>query len=741
MTFLQFIKLVIRNLKWLIGVAVMMSSLIYFSTSEGPSEYTTHTLVYTGLASGYTLESQGKTKVDYFSVNNAFDNLIKLIDSRETRTEVGIRLLAHHLRMEKVDTFYISLEHYEELHEFVGDSLKEKVVDKNSFEQTVLNIYAIKKHHINNAIYELLNDEESFYSVEQVSKPKFSRVLTSDMVEGKYTCEDPGICKQTLDILIEVFSNRHRRLKEGETDNVVAFFEKQSEKVYQKLTKEENELKHFRETNRIINYYEQTKYISSKKEDLDEQVSNEKMILEGAKSSVKRIEKELEHRDIVGIHGQKLIQHRQDLSKYTKSLGIEEMKEDSDKTKIVALSFKIDSLKRILKRDVESLYTQNHSLEGIPVKTLLNEWLTNIIIVEESTSKAEILENRRKDFEQTYNRFAPLGSSLKRYDRKINVIEQEYLQLLHSLNLSRMRKQNIALSSGLDVIDPPFYPIEPLPSKRKLLVVVGGVVGFVLTLVILLALEFFDSTIKTEQNAKEQIGLDVLGAYPIIPNKIPSRIDYQYVTQRLIELTTQEIRKEISLEEREPKVVVFFSMKKGEGKSLLITKVANYLREINGELLCLSPKFSQSKDDELSTFLTESNHIDNIEYDVPKKFLETITYRELIADQKDIQSKKYDYVLIEIPSLLDYGCPIHLMQNAEISLLVAKANRVWTKADNRMLQKTLNFFNKKPMIILNGMKLDFLEEIIGEIPKGRSYIRYLLKRIIKLDFKSRTKFV
>jgi hypothetical protein len=389
---------------------------------------------------------------------------------------------------------------------------------------------------------------------------------------------------------------------------------------------------------------------------------------------------------------------------------------------------------------VEALYTQNHSLEGIPIKTLLEEWLANVIIVEESTSKSEILEDRRKDFEITYNRFAPLGSSLKRYDRKINVIEQEYLQLLHSLNLSRMRKQNIALSSGLDVIDPPFYPIEPLPSKRKLLILVGGVVGFVLTLVVLLALEFFDSTLKTEENAEEQIGLKVLGAYPIIPDNMPSRINYTYITQRLIQLTTQEIRKEVKKEKSIPKIVIFFSMKQGEGKSLLITKVADYLREINGDLLCLSPKFTPLENNESNSFLTEPTHVDNVQYDIPQKFSEIKSYQELLPDPQE-EGKEYDYILIEIPALLDYDCPIHLLQGAEMSLIVAKANRVWTKADSRMLKKTLEFLEKQPMIILNGMRLDFLEEIIGEVPKGRSYIRYLLKRIVKLDFKSRTKFV
>ena len=46
-------------------------------------------MVYTGLASGYSIESQGDSKVDFFGTNIAFDNLInvcifKLVEAAAT---------------------------------------------------------------------------------------------------------------------------------------------------------------------------------------------------------------------------------------------------------------------------------------------------------------------------------------------------------------------------------------------------------------------------------------------------------------------------------------------------------------------------------------------------------------------------------------------------------------------------------------------------------------------------------
>ena len=47
---------------------------------------------------------------------------------------------------------------------------------------------------------------------------------------------------------------------------------------------------------------------------------------------------------------------------------------------------------------------------------------------------------------------APLGATLKRIEREINVAEKEYLSLLHSLNLSKLRQQNIELSSNIKAV-------------------------------------------------------------------------------------------------------------------------------------------------------------------------------------------------------------------------------------------------------------------------------------------------
>lgn len=741
MSFYQLVKLIMMNIKILLGVSIGLAMMLATLIKDGPRKYSSNTLIYTGLASGYTIESEGSTKVDYFSVNNAFDNLLKVISSRETQTEVGIRLLAQHLMLKEPNPKIISSYYFNELHDKISDELIKSVVDTSSLENTIIKIYSIDNNMVDNDIYHILHDEKSIYSTHQISKISFARVLSSDMIEGSFSFTDPGICQQALIITTEVFKNRFRILKEGETENVIKFFERQTEEVYTRLTAEENRLKAFREANQIINYYEQTKYISSKKEDLDERVSNEKMNLAAALSSLKRIESQLGDRKDLELYNNEIVKFRKQLSEYSEQLTFEELKEEKDLVKIAHLQLEINNLKSKLKNDVEKLYEKTHSVEGLPIVKLLDEWLENVIIIEETKAKTKILEDRKTEFETTYNEFAPLGSSLKRFDRKINVIEQEYLQLLHSLNLSRMRKQNIELSTNLQVMDPPFFPLEPEPSKKKLLIAVGGIVGFILTLAILIAMEYLDNTIKSEDRAQHLIGLKLASAYPILKRKkINKRIDYKHICHRLVERLAHQVRKRVDEDNpSKPIIILFFSIKKGEGKTTIMTRTVNYLRQTGNKVLCIIPQFDGDIFNQKNEFLYYINHEDNITYQPQIDFPAYTDINQIPESQSKIHSN-YHLIFLEVPSIMTSEIPLFLFKKSTYSLLVTRSNRTWTNADKAALEIINNITQHPPQILLNGMKLDFLEAIIGDIPKKRWWIRRTIKRWAKFEFKSRRKF-
>ena len=65
-----------------------------------------------------------------------------------------------------------------------------------------------------------------------------------------------------------------------------------------------------------------------------------------------------------------------------------------------------------------------------------------------SKADLEILNKRKHDFEEQYKNYSPIGTKINQQEREINVTEQSYLQVLHALNMAKMKQVNLQLTSS-----------------------------------------------------------------------------------------------------------------------------------------------------------------------------------------------------------------------------------------------------------------------------------------------------
>ena len=107
----------------------------------------------------------------------------------------------------------------------------------------------------------------------------------------------------------------------------------------------------------------------------------------------------------------------------------------------------------------------------------------------------------------------------------------------------------------------------------------------------------------------------------------------------------------------------------------------------------------------------------------------------MLRGYEHLDTESYDYIIIEVPSLINNAYPIDLIQKFDIALLVVRANRSWTDADKTALEGFLSVSKHPAQIILNGVELMFLDSVFGEIPKQRSGFRKTVKRILTFRFR------
>ncbi|MFK5856514.1 MAG: hypothetical protein QM503_10315, partial [Bacteroidota bacterium] len=564
-------------------------------------------------------------------------------------------------------------------------------------------------------IYGLLHYGGSdHYSVQAISKIQIYRINNSDLVRLIYTSDDPGISQQTLKILSKVFMKNYKLLRSTETSLVVKYFEAQVDSADRKLQAAEDRLLQFNMKNNIINYYEQSKAIAGQKEDLDLFYQNEQIRLASSVANLRELELSLTARDSIYLKSDEINQMKKELSQVTESIVINELAADYDHRvvdQLEVLKVRQQELRNDIKFYVDQLYLYSHSTQGIPIQSLLDSWLINTLNQEESKAALIVLAKRKLDFVRTYQRFAPLGAMLKRIERDISITQQSYLELLRSLNLAKMKQQNEEMSTNIKMVDEPFFPITANPSKAKLLVLVAAVFGFLLTAFIILMLEYFDSSMKNPSQVVKSTKMKLAGAFPRLSSRSRAN-ELAFVGRRLIDIIIQNIKlaldRDDAQKENDPYVITVFSTQDGVGKTIICDRIVNRLREVGDRVLYLNYSADTSIEDDFNY-----SYI----YKITDNFIDVENLQQLISSKFLRKANNpYDYIFIELPSIVYNTYPIKLISKVDLSLFVINATSNLTKADKTALETYDEVALYKPMVIINEVELHNLDELLSNVP-------------------------
>ncbi|MEI6433748.1 MAG: LysM peptidoglycan-binding domain-containing protein [Bacteroidota bacterium] len=656
-------------------------------------------------------------------------------------------------------------------------------INIDAYEETVQNLLNYMAKSDTNFVYKLLNFSNPHYSVKAISTVNVLRIASSDLVRLKYDADDPGICQYTLAILTEVCIKNYKGIKENRTDAVVKYFEFQVKQASGRLKIAEDKLLKFNKDNNIINYYEQSKAVAVVKEDLDVQYNSKRMVLAGAEAAIKRIEQKLGNLQKIQLNSSRIIDLRNQLLGVNTQIANDEIfnaPDSTEKSTVADLKVKADKLKNDIQNSINDIYRFTYSTDGLPINTLLNDWMSNVILFEETRAGMEVLGNRIKEFQKQYAIYAPAGANLKRIEREINVAEQAYLELLHGLNLAKLKVQDVELSSNIKAVDPPFFPLSPNATKRSMLIVVAGLLGFLGVLITILAMEYLDNTLKNPLKAAKILHLSTGGLFPKIYLKSGS-LNFLFITNRLLEMMVQQMSQypEEHNAVHGSRTVLFFSPRSNEGKTVLMGNIALKLKKQGYKILVLTYSreslrraevsqtgysgvnasssisgvvsienrfifikrlfgYPDTRIDHDSPFLeSPENYLDPEEflvYQTDESFHIVNNYQELIRRNHFRLTFIPDFILIEIPPILYYSYPPALVESCDITLLVCRANRTWLQSDQGSLETLMKHTSCKPLFLLNGVEIPVIETVLGDLPKKRNFLQRIIKKLIRFQF-------
>lgn len=133
-----------------------------------------------------------------------------------------------------------------------------------------------------------------FYSYNALKNIKVQRRLTSDLLDISYTSGDPGIAYNTVSILMDEFVEEYRRIRYGETDKVIKYFEEELKRIGKKLNSEEDDLTKYNVEKRIINYLDETKEIAAISKEFELREQDALFAYNSTKSMLEELEKHMD---------------------------------------------------------------------------------------------------------------------------------------------------------------------------------------------------------------------------------------------------------------------------------------------------------------------------------------------------------------------------------------------------------------------------------------------------------------
>jgi len=730
MSFFRFVKIIIHNILLVCLVPMLLASLVFWLTQDEVKTYSSSISIYTGIASGFNVDMRQGVG-NRFMIESVFENILTIMKSKEVKEKVAVQLLAQHLLVDlkdSIDYRTCTSTTIEELHNLIPEEIRKELVVKDDFEKTCQKIMDYLHQDHFNKIYRIVHSPRyiAHYSIKALNELSFKRIKTSDLVEIKFSSIDPGVCQNTLLFFSQAFVEKYREVKVSETNDIVSYFENKLDLAQTRLENLEADLLAFRSSNNILDYTEQVRAIAQRKEEMEGQIYKERMDLEAAKTTRQYTEEQLDKYLDVLSENSEILQKKDKLQQLVSQLAVDNLF-DTKKTvqdTIQQLTAQISTLRSELEESLEKVLNTNFSTSGIKAKDILKKWFENIIDVGKSNARLQVFAERKQSYQQLYTTLAPVGSNLTKIEREVAVAEGAYLRILEALNLARMRQQNIALSTKLKIVEPPLFPRNPDPSKRKLLVVIAFLVGGALIIGVLIILEFLDHSIRQPSRLMKQLDLPIASAFPLFPKKRKGGIKYDEIETALTaRLVLQLQKKLVDVPSNQTPVVAIGSMQPLEGKSYLLEQLQAQLKQRNKQVTT----FTAIRPEELRGFegieeLTASSTGDDAE-------------AKQASQPTENNSSDKDYLLLELPHL--QACPLSydFWKKIDALVLVVSASRSWTLADKQLLNEITNINQSEPLLFLNGLKLHFLEEMLGEIPRKRSKVRQWMRRLTRFEFR------
>ena len=580
------LKILKRKLGILLGVPILTVVASYFLLSEIGDRYKSTAQIATGFTADDAVKLT-ETPATPFDVSTNFTNLIKSMNSVPVLNLVSYRLVIHDLEDEK--PFRVFDESKE-----TNVIIDEKATTK-ALAQFKAKLSSMKELNLYDPQDQLLLAvlKGYRYDIETLSKDlKIQRVENSDFISVDYFSESPFLSALTVNALCQEFIRYNKTLKTDRSSESIEFLKTIVDEKRKILDQKTDTLNKFRLHNDVFTHDTETKNKIALITDYELNRDREVSTINRLEFSISKLQNTIDVK--------------------SKSLG------KANQQETILVNQRIVELRRQIN---EIMSSGNESSKGrlsqlrdeLQLETSrLDALSANEKAVEEFKELEKERDDLKMDLQIAKNNLSSIDQSLRRLkadvagnaskqvsttdlDREVELATQEYMNAQDKYNAAKNKSLVIGSSIRQILVGQPSF--KPESSQATFIIGMAGGGGFLLSLLIILAFEFLDSSVRIASRLEKLTGLPNIGSVNFLKDKEFNlrEVFKDRSSNKEYEMFSHFLRKlRYEVQSSNGKVFLVTSTQVNAGKSFLILSLSYALSLVQAKVLIIDTNFRRN---------------------------------------------------------------------------------------------------------------------------------------------------
>lgn len=722
--------------KWIIIISTVVALIAaFFFTKNTKKKYSS----YAQLSTGFTVSEEIKLSDDRFNlpqIDVKFSNAIENITSPKVLSLLSYRLLLHDLKDPKPFTTLSETDKGKEK-DLKADKNAMITLLQNKLDSIQMLSPTIEQEKKLQSLIDLYK-----YSVGTInSNLKVARYQRTDYINIYYTSENPNMSAFAVNTLCFEFKRFYGFDQRERTDVSVVTLDsivKAKKLVLDQKIAQKNQfmssegvvdvsLQGSSNLGQVSTYESQLIEEKANESNLAFQVTELQTLIQNARSKGVSVIASPDAKSAAPSSNMEYLQ----LKKQYNDLNDEYLRKGGNDTELKA---KIDEVNRKIQRlSLNTGRTGGGTTESlVSIDDLIQRKIGYEGQLKATRQKIGAIQSMISQLNGGLKGIALKGANIQQLDKEIEMAQVDYRDATDKYNLA------LNINSPMPGIfkqtifgEPALYPE---PSKRMMMMAVAAIVALVVSSIVVVAIEFFDQSVKTPTQFQRLTNLHLLGTVNRVKlqnNNILDRVTIFDGKENRDNIFRELLRKlRYELENSRKKIYLFTSTEPGQGKTTLIQSLAYSLSLSKKKVLIIDTNFCNNdltvatqatpmlekfslngkpfEVKDVNTFITKTaaEGVDIIGCEGGDYTPSEILPKNHLLNYLDQLREEYDYIFMEGAPLNGYTDSKELVGYADGLVAIFSAEAVFSAAD------------RESIAFLNENKDKFIGAILNKVQES-----------------------